>query len=119
MINAQDLINALTIAYKAGIRSPEQLRLLLEVARAGETDVLTLSNSQLSTDEEAKRIASILRPLYEGYRVKASTGQMGIGLIRSTPGRTPKPGGTRPLNTLRLTPKGKRLIKRLGIDLDG
>lgn len=112
-----ELIGALEVASKAGIRSPDQFRAFLEIAKAGQTDILELSGAERSTDPEAKSTASIIRPLFEGTTVKASTGQMGIGLLRSKPGTICKKGGTKPYNSIVLSPKGKRLLKKLELDL--
>ena len=111
------LIKIMRVAAEAGLRSPEQVAVFLEVARAGETNILELSGCDSTLDPEAKRIRGAIGPLTkEGMPRSGGSRQAGLGLVHSRPGRFVTEGSTRPLNGYTLSAKGRRFLKKMNID---
>ncbi|WP_289131841.1 hypothetical protein [uncultured Spongiibacter sp.] len=115
-MDVDQLIKIMRVAAEAGLRSPEQKAVFLEIARAGETNILELSGCDNTLEPEAKRIRGAIGPLTkEGMPRSGGSRQAGLGLVNSRPGRFITEGSTRPLNGYTLTPKGRRYLIKMDL----
>ncbi|WP_027875054.1 hypothetical protein [Spongiibacter marinus] len=116
-MDVDQLIKIMRVAAEAGLRSPEQVAVFLEIARAGEINILDLSGCDSTLEPEAKRIRGAIGPLTkEGMPRSGGSRQAGLGLVNSRPGRFVTEGSTRPLNGYTLSAKGRRFLKKMNLD---
>jgi hypothetical protein len=112
----KELIEFLRISSNAGIRSLEQLAVFLEIANEGEVSLIDLAGTDETTDPVAKKYDGVVSRLSKkGTTRIGGVPQPGLGLLDELPGRFKSPLSTKWLRGIRLSAKGKRLAKKLGI----